>query len=285
MSATNESFAEKVVLITGASSGIGKALSLQLAKEGAWLALAARDSARLAALGMECEQLGGRALAIPTDVSDESQCQRMIQQVHAHYGRIDMLINNAGMSVVAKLDELPDLHLFKQVMDVNFYGMVHCTFHALPHLKASRGRIVNVSSLGGLQAIPYNSPYVSSKFAMNGFSDSLRMELINNRVSVTLICPYWVVTEFHERYLDKNGNPKGRAGRAIYTKDMMTAEQCAQIIIAAARRRKRQVIMSPGVLGMWMKLLAPDWMDRLTVQRFLKPVVKRIQETKQHDND
>jgi short-subunit dehydrogenase len=234
---------------------------------------------------MECEQLGGRAISIPTDVSDESQCQRMIQQVHAHYGRVDMLINSAGMSVVAKLDELPDLHLFKQVMNVNFYGMVHCTYHALPHLKASRGRIVNVSSLGGLQAIPYNSPYVSSKFAMNGFSDSLRMELINNSVSVTLICPYWVVTEFHERYLDKNGNPKGKASRAIYTKDTMTAEQCAGIIIAAARRRKRQVIMSPGVLGMWMKLLAPDWMDRLTVQRFLKPVVKRIQETKQHDND
>lgn len=285
MSAKNESFGEKVVIITGASSGIGKASSLQLAQEGAWLALAARDSARLAALGMECEQLGGRAIPIPTDVSDGSQCQSMIQQAHAHYGRIDMLINNAGMSVVAKLDELPDLHSFKQVMEVNFYGMVHCTFHALPHLKASCGRIVNVSSLGGLQAIPYNSAYASSKFAMNGFSDALRMELINNGVSVTLICPYWVITEFHERYLDKNGKPKGKAGRAIYTKDMMTAEQCAQIIIAAARQRKRQVIMWPGVLGMWMKLLAPDWMDQLTVQRFLKPMVKRIQETKYHDHD
>lgn len=285
MSLIKESFGEKVVIVTGASSGIGKTLSLQLAKEGAYLGLAARDAARLEALAKECEQFGGRAISIPTDVSDESQCQKLVQQTHAHYRRIDMLINNAGMSVVGKVDELPDLHLFKQVMDVNFYGMVYCTFHALPHLKASCGRIVNVSSLGGLQAIPHNSSYVSSKFAMNGFSDSLRMELANDSVSVTLICPYWVVTEFHERYLDKNGKPKGKAGRAIYTKDMMTAERCAEIIVEAARRRKRQVIMWPGVLGMWMKLLAPGWMDKLTVQRFLKPAVKRISETNRHEDD
>ena len=285
MGMAKETFGEKVVIVTGASSGIGKALSLQLAKEGACLALAARDAARLEALAKECEQLGGRAISIPTHVADENRCQTLVQQAHAHYGRIDMLINNAGMSVVGKVDELPDLRLFKQVMDVNFYGTVHCTFHALLHLKGSRGRIVNISSLGGLQAIPYNSSYVASKFAMNGFSDSLRMELAGNGVSVTLICPYWVVTEFHERYLDKNGKPKGKAGRAIYKKDMMTAEQCARIILDAARQRKRQVIMSPGVLGMRMKLLAPEWMDKLTVQRFLKPAVERIQETEQHDND
>ena len=102
------------------------------------------------------------------------------------------------------------------------------------------------------------------------------MELANDGVSITLICPYWVVTEFHERYLDKNGNPKGAAGRAIYTKDMMSAGQCAEIIVEAARRRKRQVVMSPGGLGLWLKLVAPGWMDKLTIQRFLKPVAKRL---------
>jgi short-subunit dehydrogenase len=280
-----ESFDGKVVIITGASSGIGKALSLRLAQEGAWLALAARDAGRLDALSLECQQLGGKAIALPTDVSDESQCQRLIQHTIEQYGRIDMLINNAGMSVVSKLDELSDLRLFKQVMDVNFYGMLHCTFHALPHLKESRGRLANVSSLGGLLAIPYNSPYAASKFAMNGFSESLRMELANDGVSVTLICPYWVVTEFHERYLDKTGKPKGAAGRALYTKDMMTAEQCAEIIIEAARRRKRQVVMSPGALSMWLKLLAPGWMDKLTIQRFLKPVAKKLGEKKTHADD
>jgi len=285
MSTLKGLFREKVVIVTGASSGIGKALSLQLAREGACLVLAARDAGRLIALALECQQLGGKAIALPMDVSDESQCQKLIQRTLEQYGRIDMLINNAGMSVVSKLDELPDLCLFKQVMDVNFYGMVHCTFYALPYLKASRGRIVNVSSLGGLLAIPYNSPYVSSKFAMNGFSESLRMELANDGVSVTLVCPYWVVTEFHERYLDKNGNPKGKTGRAIYTENTMTAEQCAEIIIEAARRRKRQVVMSPGGLSLLLKLLAPDWMDKLTIQRFLKPVAKRLGEKKNHADD
>jgi len=273
------------VIITGASSGIGKALSLRLAQEGAWLALAARDSVRLEALASDCQQLGGRAIALPMDVSDESQCQKMIQHARDHYGRIDMLINNAGMSVVSKLEELSDLCLFKQVMEVNFYGAVHCTFHALLHLKESRGRIVNVSSVGGLLAAPYNTPYVSSKFAMNGFSESLCMELSSDGVSVTLICPYWVITEFHERYLDKKGNPKGPSGRALYIKNMMTAEQCADIIMEAARGRKRQVVMSPGGLGMWLKLLVPEWMDKLTIQRFLKPVAKRLGEKKAHGND
>ena len=280
----HESFREKAVIITGASSGIGKALSLQLAQEGAWLALAARDAGRLDSLALECERLGGRAIALPTDVSDEGQCQRLANGAEEHFGHIDMLVNNAGMSVVSMLEELSDLHLFKQVMDVNFYGTVYCTFHALPYLKASRGRIVNVSSLGGLLAIPYNTPYVSSKFAMNGFSDSLRMELENDGVSVTVICPYWVVTEFHERYLDKDGKPKGAAGRALYTTDMMTAEQCAAIIVEAARKRKRQVVMSPGGLGLWLKLLAPGWMDKLTIQRFLKPVARRLDEKKGHQD-
>ena len=111
------------------------------------------------------------------------------------------------------------------------------------------------------------------------------MELMNDGVSVSVICPYWVVTEFHERYLDKNGNPKGSAGRALYIKNMMSAEQCAGIIIAAARVRKRQVVMSPGGLSMWLKLLAPDWMDKLTIQRFLKPVAKKLGERKNHADD
>jgi len=274
----SESFKDKAVVITGASSGIGKALSLQLAQAGAWLVLAARDAGRLDALSLECKRYGTRALSLPTDVSDENQCRKLIQRAREYYGRIDMLINNAGMSVVSKLEDLPDLHLFKQVMDVNFYGAVHCTFHALPYLRQSRGRIVNVSSLAGLVAVPYNTPYVSSKFALNGFSEAVRIELANEGVSVTLICPYWVVTEFHERYLDRDGNPKGPAGRALYTKNMMTAEQCAKIIIEAARRRIRQVVMSPGLLSMWLKLLAPDWLDKLVMRQFLRPVAKRLGE-------
>ena len=272
-----DTFREKSVIVTGASSGIGKALALRLADEGAWLALAARNAQRLDSLATECQQRGGKAIAIPTDVADESQCTTLIQHTQETYGRIDMLVNNAGIDVVSKLEDLPDLHLFKQVIDVNFYGTVYCTYYALPYLKETSGRIVNISSLAGLLAIPFNTSYVASKFAMIGFSDSLRMdmELTKSGVSVTVICPYWVVTEFHERFLDKDGQPKGPSGRAIYTEKMMTADQCAQIVVKAARRRKRQVVMRPGPLVLWLKLIAPALVDRLIISTFLRPAAKR----------
>lgn len=273
---TTDTFREKTVVVTGASSGIGKALTLQLADEGAWLALAAREVQRLDALVLECQQRGGKAIAIPTDVADESQCCTLIQRTRETYGRIDMLVNNAGMAVVSKLEDLPDLHHFKQVMDVNFYGMVYCTYYALPYIKEASGRIVNVSSLGGVMAIPFNTSYIASKFAVNGFSDSLRMELTKAGVSVTVICPYWVVTEFHERYLDRNGKPKGPSGRAIYTDKTMTANRCAQIILKAARRRKREVLMGPGRMGVWLKLIAPNLVDKMVVEAVLRPAAKRV---------
>jgi len=281
---TTDTFREKTVVVTGASSGIGKALTLQLADEGAWLALAAREVQRLNALVLECQQRGGKAIAIPTDVADESQCCTLIQRTRETYGRIDMLVNNAGMAVVSKLEDLPDLHHFKQVMDVNFYGMVYCTYYALPYIKEASGRIVNVSSLGGVMAIPFNTSYIASKFAVNGFSDSLRMELTKAGVSVTVICPYWVVTEFHERYLDRNGKPKGPSGRAIYTDKTMTANRCAQIILKAARRRKREVLMGPGRMGVWLKLIAPNLVDKMVVEAVLRPAAKRVSDddAKQH---
>lgn len=269
-----DTFREKTVIVTGASSGIGKALALRLADEGAWLALAARNAQRLDLLAMESKQRGGKAIAIPTDVAAESQCIRLIQRTQEKYGRIDMVVNNAGMDVVSKLEDLPDLHLFKQVIDVNFYSSVYCTYYALPYLKETRGRIVNISSVGGILAILFNTSYVASKFAMIGFSDSLRMELTKVGVSVTVICPYWVVTEFHEQLLDKDGQHKGPSGRTIYTEKTMTADQCAQIVLKAARRRKRQVVMQPGPLGLWIKLIAPGLADRLIIST-LRTTVKR----------
>ena len=231
-------FQNNVIIVTGASSGIGKALSLQLADEGARLSLAARNPERLNELVKECQNRGGSAIAISTDVSNEQNCQALIDQTIKHFGRIDMLINNAGFSAIGEFAELPNLDIFRQVMDVNFTGLVQCTYYALPYLKDSCGRVVNVSSLGGKFAIPYNTSYIASKHAVTGFSDSLRMELSKNGVSVTVIFPYWVVTEFHERLLDRDGKPRGAAGRAIYTEKMMTAEECAKIIIKVAKGRK-----------------------------------------------
>jgi short-subunit dehydrogenase len=273
-------FREKTVIVTGASSGIGRALALRLADEGAWLALAARNSQRLDAVATECRARGAKATVMRTDVAQEYQCEELIQRTRETYGRIDMLVNNAGIDVVSKLEDLSDLSLFKQVVDVNFYGTVHCTYHALPYLKETVGRIVNISSLGGVLAIPYNTSYIASKFAVIGFSDSLRMEVEQEGVSVTVICPNLVVTEFHERYMDGAGKPKGPSGRAIYTERTMTADRCAQIVLRAARRRKRQILMQPGPPALWLKLFVPGLVDRLTISRFLRPAVKRTRDGK-----
>ena len=276
------SFQNHVVIVTGASSGIGKALALQLSKEGACLSLAARNPERLGNLAQECHDLGGQAIPVPTDVAEQAQCQRLIEATIQQFGRIDMLVNNAGFSLVGKFEQLPSLELFQQVMEVNFNGVVQCTYYALPYLKDTGGSIVNVSSLGGKLAIPYNTSYIASKFAVTGFSDSLRMELRNEGVSVTVIYPYWVVTEFHERMLDKNGQARGPGGRAIYTEKMMTAEQCAEIVIKAAKRRQREVVMGPGTIATWLKLIAPSLMDKIIIERFLKPMVKRSTQADQH---
>ncbi len=277
---SDKPYQDKAVVVTGASSGIGRALALQLAGQGAWIALAARDAQRLAALAEECRQRGGKAIAVPTDVTDEAQCKALIERAVAEFGCLDVLINNAGIGATGLLEELPDLTVFKRVMDVNFYGTVYCTYYAVKYLKQTQGRIVNISSLGGKSPLPYNSNYIASKYAVHGFSDSVRMELARAGVSITVICPYWVVTEFHERLMDKDGAPRGPQGRAIYNEKTMTADQCAAITLKAAARRKREVLMGPGWLAVWLRVIAPGLVDKITIDMVLKPVAKRVQKAR-----
>jgi len=269
-------FRGQVVIVTGASSGIGRALALQLAGQGAKVVLAARRVELLEQVAAACRQAGGEALAVRTDVADEAQCKALVEKTVATFDRLDLLINNAGLAVIARLEDYSNLGLFQHTMDVNFYGAVYCTYYALPYLIRSRGRLVAVSSLGGKAPLPYNSPYIASKYAMHGFFDSLRIELMRHGVSVTIICPYWVVTGFHEAQMDKDGTPRGPSGRAIYSKNMMTAERCAALILRAAYRRQREVLMGPGRLIAWLKLLAPGLLDRILIG-FLKATVRREQ--------
>jgi short-subunit dehydrogenase len=269
-----EAFRDQVAIITGASSGIGRALALQLAGQGSKVVLAARRAELLEDTAAACRQMGGAALAVPTDVADEAQCKALVEKAVAAFGGLDMLINNAGLAVIARLEDFSDLSLFKHTMEVNFYGAVHCTYYALPHLVGSRGRIVAVSSLGGKMPAPYNSPYVASKFAMHGFFDSLRIEMKKYGVSVTIICPSWVVTGFHEAQMDKDGVPRGLRGRTIYSEKMMTAERCAEITLWSAYRRKRELMMGPNRLIAWLSLLAPGLTDRLVIA-FFKAAVRR----------
>jgi len=199
-------FSKKVIIITGASEGIGRALALALAPEQPKLVLAARNEPRLLSLAAECEQVGASACVVPTDVTDEQACHRLVEQTIEMFGALDILVNNAGISMRAKLEEVSDLSLFEYVMKVNFLSGVYCTKYALPYLKQSKGRVVAVTSVAGLTGVPSRTGYCASKHAMMGFFESLRMELEDAGVSVTIIAPDFVVSKIHERSFDAHGN-------------------------------------------------------------------------------
>ncbi|MCF7833098.1 MAG: SDR family oxidoreductase [Candidatus Marinimicrobia bacterium] len=256
-------FHNKVIIITGASFGIGRELALQFAEQGAWLVLAARNIEKLEELVKECQQRGGRALAVPTDLSEESQCKMLIEASVKKFGRIDVLINNAGMALASRFENLEDLTLYEKTIKVNFLGGVYCTHYALPYLKESSGRIVAVSSLRGIFASGTADGYPASKHAMAGFYDSLRNELWDRGVSVTVIYPGWVSTGITARTLNPDGTPKGEISR--HEKKAMSVDKCASMILKATARRKREVIMTfMGKFGRWLRLAFPRWVDGMS---------------------
>lgn len=255
-------FMENVVIITGASTGIGRQLALQLADQGAWLSLASRNAERLEQVAAQCRQRGGKTLVVPTDVADQPQCKKLIERTVVEYGRIDTLINNAGITMWARFDELQDLTLMEQIMRVNYFGSMYCTHYALPYLKGTRGRIVGISSLTGKAGVPTRSGYAASKHAMAAFFDSLRIELADYGVSVTVIYPGFVATEIRERAFGANGKPLGKS--LLRGNGVMTVESCAQLIVKATTQRKRELVMTlRGRLGLWLKLIVPGVVDRM----------------------
>lgn len=259
-------FFENVSIITGASSGIGEALALLLADQGAWLTLAARNAELLEDVAEKCRQRGGKAIAIPTDVAEKSQCKNLIDRTVEIYGRIDTLINNAGYAVASRFDELKDLTLFEKTIQVNFFGSVYCTHYAMPYLKKSNGRLSAVSSLRGKLPSATADGYGAAKHAMGEFFASLRNELAGTAVSVTVIYPNWVSTGITSRAIKADGKQTGQI--SINEKDAMSAETCAGIIIKSIAKRKRDVIMTfQGKFGLWLKLIAPRMVDRILLKK------------------
>lgn len=253
-------FKDNVVVVTGASSGIGRALALELAEHGAWLVLAARSAERITEVAGLCRERSARAVAVPTDVAVRADCARLMEHAVTEYGRIDTLVNNAGISMWARFDEITDLDLFERLMDVNYFGSVACTHYALPHLKRSRGRIVGVSSVTGLAGVPTRTGYGATKHALAGFFDSLRIELADSGVSVTMIYPDFVASEMRERALGTDGRPLGTS--PVDERRIMTAEECAcRMVVAMAGRRRELVTSGRARLGRWLKLIAPSVLD------------------------
>jgi short-subunit dehydrogenase len=266
---TQSEFRGNVAVITGASAGIGLEIARQLATVGAKLALAARDPGLLDKAAQMCRSLGAEVVAVPTDVGDSEQCRRLIEHTVETFGRIDTLINNAGISMHARFDELSDVHAVDQITRINYFGSVYCTWYALPHLKTSRGRIVGVSSVTGKNGVPTRTLYAGTKHAMAGFFDSLRIELKPNGVSVTMVYPGFVATDIAERALGPDGKPLGT--RPVKKKFAMPADECARQTLAAAAERKREVIMRKRAkLGLLAKIFFPERVDdiaRRTIER------------------
>ena len=258
-------FKDKVVIITGASSGIGRELAHQLAAQGAWLSLAARNGERLEAAKAECLSLGGKAILVRTDVGEPEQCAALVRLTVQEFGRIDALVNNAGITMWARFEEVSDLGIFEQIMRVNYLGSLYCTHYALPYLKQSHGQIVGISSLTGKAGVPTRSGYAASKHAMAGFFDSLRIEVAPYGVSVSMIYPGFVASEVRTRAFGPDGQPLG--GSPVQEGKVMPVETCARLILGAMMHRKREVVMTMrGKLGQWLKLIAPGLVDRIASQ-------------------
>jgi short-subunit dehydrogenase len=254
----------KTIVITGASDGIGAQLARDLAASGTALVLGARRLDALQAVAKDCEAKGAQTLCVATDVGIEAQCRALIDQAVAKFGRIDILINNAGISAHALFADVSDLTWYQDLMRINLWGSVWCTHAALPHLKASKGQIVAVSSLAGLIGVPGRTAYSATKFAMTGFFEALRAELKPAGVGVTTAYPGVVATDIRRNGWNAAGQ---RAGVSSLKEDKaMSVEECARLIIDGMNRREREVVMTgKGKLGRWLKLIAPGKVEDMAL--------------------
>lgn len=256
----------QVIVVTGASDGIGAEMARQWSARGERVALvlAARSVDKLEAVAAQCRARGTAVVVQRCDVSVQADCVALIDAAVAAFGRIDLLVNNAGMSAHARLDEVADLAWYETLMRINHWGAVWCTHAALPHLKRTQGRLVAVASLAGLVGVPGRTAYSGSKFAMVGFFEALRTELLASFVSVTLAYPGVVATETRRRGYGADGRAAGTSG--LDEASAMPVETCARLIVEGAEARRRDVVMTVrGKLGRWLKLIAPGLVDRLAI--------------------
>ena len=260
---------DKVVIITGASSGIGKALATEFAARGANLVLAARQYVTLCEIAQNLQQQYGiKAIAVECDVAVESDCQHLIKQAITTFGKIDVLINNAGISMRALFNDV-DVKVLQQLMNVNFWGTVYCTKYALSEILKTKGSIVGVSSIAGYKGLPGRTGYSASKFAMNGFLDALRIENLKTGVHVLTACPGFTASNIRNTALDKSGTQQGES--TLNEEKMMTAEEVAKIIADGVENRSRTLIMTgQGKLTVLLSKLLPGLLDKLVYNVFTK---------------
>lgn len=256
-------FSGKVIVITGASEGIGAELARQLAPHRPKLVLAARRLDVLEAVARQCTLAGADAIAVRCDVGIEADCAALAKSALDTYGRIDILVNNAGVSGHALFEEVSDFGWYQDMMRVNFMGSLWCTRHALAAIRQSKGLIVGVASLAGKVGVPGRTAYSPSKFAQAGFFEALRSELHGSGVDVTVVFPGVVATNIRYHGYGADGGAAGKSG--LKEDGAMSVEECVRQIVGAMRSRRRELVMTGRArLGMWLKLIAPGLVDRMT---------------------
>lgn len=258
----------KTVIITGASSGIGKALAENFARRGANVVLAARNEAKLLQLRDELKGINPEVLSVKTDVSNEAQCIALIEKTIERFGQLDILVNNAGISMRALFEET-DLDVIRQLMDINFWGAVYCTKYALPFLLESRGTVVGVSSIAGYKGLPGRTGYSASKFALQGFLEVLRIENRKKGLHVLIACPGFTASNIRVTSLSGNGNQQGESPRD--ESSMMSAEEVAAHIVRAISRKKHRLILtSQGKITVMLNKFFPKFMDKMVYNHMAK---------------
>ena len=255
---------DKVVVITGASSGIGKALAIEALARNAKIALCARNLEKLQTVF----RVNDSIFLYRADVSKEEDCKLFIEKTIEKFGRIDVLINNAGISMRALFDEAK-LDVIKELMDINFWGAVYCTKYALPSIIAHKGVVASISSIAGYRGLPGRTGYSASKFALQGFMESLRTELLHTGASVVWFCPGFTASNIRNVARAADGTSQGETPLA--ESKLMSAEESARIMIEAIEKRKRTVVMTlQGKITVWLNKLFPSIADGLVYNHFLK---------------
>ncbi len=259
---------KKVIIITGASSGIGLALAKEYACEGNALVLGARNIEKLNSVAGELKSKCFAVVPVKTDVSKENDCKNLVLKGAEDFGKIDILINNAGISMRALFEET-DISVIRKLMDVNFYGTLNCTKFALPYLLRSKGSVVGVSSIAGYKGLPGRTGYSASKFAMHGFLETLRIENLKKGLHVLIACPGFTATNIRNTALAKDGSQQGESPRD--EDKMMSAEKVAEFIAKAVRKRKRSLILtSQGKYTVLLNKLFPAMMDKMVYNHMAK---------------
>lgn len=251
----------KVVIITGGSSGIGKGLAEVFGQMGSKVVITGRKQEPLNNVASSLSAQGVDVLAIQADASVEDDNKRMVDEVIAKYGQIDILINNAGISMRALFEDL-DLEVMKKVIDINFWGVVYATKYCLPHIQKSKGSVVGVSAIASYRGLPARAGYCASKFALNGFLEVLRTEMLKKEVHVLTACPGFTASNIRKTALLHDGSQQGETPRN--EGKMMSAEECAKRIYKATKKRKNHLILTTqGVFTVFLNKLFPSMMDKI----------------------